>query len=352
MRTIRRGLLLLALLTLVSNFLAQQSSSNVPNLIRCGGALKDAQGAAMFSRIEGVTFLIYGQQDGGAPVWLETQNVATDAAGQYSVLLGNTTATRIAEWPVRATRAAVGVGESGEPGRAAACLAGQRALRDEGDWSWQVGRTRTAATFNATGHYDLSSAPMLGISNSQGLILGLGGAYQNNAANYNTFICYASDTPRIPKTKFVLCAARATRLQKHFCCKKLGTLQWEERDHLILIRSDPLDPRSCLLLDWWNTKRSMSSSFEPDLSNKRWTLCGTAVSEKLKISAPFMKRLSSLRTFPPSASDSTAPSAVRGFRMPPAGTIRFGLSGHARPQICPELEHLHAKLQIRFSLGP
>ena len=93
MRAIRRGFLLFTLLTLASNLLAQQSSTTVPNLIRYGGVLKDAQGAAMASRTVGITFLIYGQQDGGAPVWLETQNVATDAAGQYSVLLGSTTAT-------------------------------------------------------------------------------------------------------------------------------------------------------------------------------------------------------------------------------------------------------------------
>ncbi len=93
MRVIRRGFLLLTLLTLASNLLAQQSSTTVPNLIRYGGVVKNAQGAAMASRTVGITFLIYGQQDGGAPVWLETQNVATDAAGQYNVLLGSTTAT-------------------------------------------------------------------------------------------------------------------------------------------------------------------------------------------------------------------------------------------------------------------
>ena len=36
---------------------------------------------------------IYKQQDGGAPVWMETQNVTTDANGNYTVLLGSTTAT-------------------------------------------------------------------------------------------------------------------------------------------------------------------------------------------------------------------------------------------------------------------
>ncbi len=74
---------------------AQQTSTrSVPNLIRYGGVLKDAQGVALSSSTTvGVTFSIYKQQDGGAPVWMETQNVTSDASGQYSVLLGSTTAT-------------------------------------------------------------------------------------------------------------------------------------------------------------------------------------------------------------------------------------------------------------------
>ncbi len=38
----------------------------------------------------GVTFALYKDQQGGAPLWLETQNVAVDAAGHYSVQLGAT----------------------------------------------------------------------------------------------------------------------------------------------------------------------------------------------------------------------------------------------------------------------
>jgi len=75
---------------------AQQTSTTaVPNLIRYGGTLKDAQGAVLSWATVGVTFAIYKEQDGGAPVWLETQNVTTDASGNYSVLLGSTTATRL-----------------------------------------------------------------------------------------------------------------------------------------------------------------------------------------------------------------------------------------------------------------
>ena len=82
-------------LLLISFGIAQQTSTlSVPNLIRYGGALKDAQGLRRFaSATVGVTFAIYKQQDGGAPVWMETQNVTTDAGGNYSVLLGSTTDT-------------------------------------------------------------------------------------------------------------------------------------------------------------------------------------------------------------------------------------------------------------------
>ena len=70
---------------------AQAATNTVPNLIRYGGTLKGEQGAAGSpSATVGVTFAIYKQQDGGAPIWMETQNVTSEASGQYSVLLGST----------------------------------------------------------------------------------------------------------------------------------------------------------------------------------------------------------------------------------------------------------------------
>jgi len=82
------------LLTLTCVGLARQTTViSVPNLIRYGGTLKDAQGAPVASATVGVTFAIYKQQDSGAAIWMETQNVTTDAAGNYNVLLGSTTAT-------------------------------------------------------------------------------------------------------------------------------------------------------------------------------------------------------------------------------------------------------------------
>jgi hypothetical protein len=65
------------------------SASAVPPLVRFAGVAKSVGGEALTSTI-GVTFLIYADQQGGAPLWLETQNVQPDGSGQYSVLLGAT----------------------------------------------------------------------------------------------------------------------------------------------------------------------------------------------------------------------------------------------------------------------
>ena len=94
MRRITSISVVLSTLLLISITSAQQPAGTaVPNLIRYSGTLKDARGTASVpSTTVGVTFSIYKQQDGGAPVWMETQNVTIDAAGNYSVLLGSTTA--------------------------------------------------------------------------------------------------------------------------------------------------------------------------------------------------------------------------------------------------------------------
>ena len=120
-------------LQLIPLGLAQQASvTTVPNLIRYGGTLKDAQGVPLASSTVGVTFAIYGQQEGGAAIWMETQNVATDPAGNYGVLLGSDDCYRLARRSVLATGAALarraGAGRAG----AAARDDGQRALRLQG----------------------------------------------------------------------------------------------------------------------------------------------------------------------------------------------------------------------------
>ncbi len=61
----------------------------VPRLIKFAGTLKDAQGKPLSNTV-GLTFAIYKDQEGGAPLWLETQNAQLDEQGHYSVLLGAT----------------------------------------------------------------------------------------------------------------------------------------------------------------------------------------------------------------------------------------------------------------------
>jgi hypothetical protein len=51
--------------------------------------LKDREGHAV-SGTTGVTFAIYAEEISGAPLWMETQNVVTNAVGRYLVSLGST----------------------------------------------------------------------------------------------------------------------------------------------------------------------------------------------------------------------------------------------------------------------
>src|SRR5208337_2199739 len=61
----------------------------VPRLIKFSGVAKDASGQRR-SGVVGITFSIYAEQQGGATLWMETQNAALDAQGRYAVLLGST----------------------------------------------------------------------------------------------------------------------------------------------------------------------------------------------------------------------------------------------------------------------
>src|SRR5690349_20323956 len=69
---------------------AQQSAKPttsivVPRLIRFRGVvLNDAARGG----VVGITFSLYKDAEGGAPLWLETQNVSVDASGRYTALLG------------------------------------------------------------------------------------------------------------------------------------------------------------------------------------------------------------------------------------------------------------------------
>jgi hypothetical protein len=94
-RLLRFATSLVMVLLMAPTGRAQQTSSApvnisvVPHLVSYSGTLKDVSGKPI-TGITGVTFLLYRDQQGGAPVWLETQNVIPDHAGRYSAQLGAT----------------------------------------------------------------------------------------------------------------------------------------------------------------------------------------------------------------------------------------------------------------------
>jgi len=74
--------------------LAQQpaagaASEVVPLLVNFSGTLTDANGKPI-TKVVGVTFSLYKDAQGGAPLWVETQNAHPDTTGRYSVRLGST----------------------------------------------------------------------------------------------------------------------------------------------------------------------------------------------------------------------------------------------------------------------
>ena len=71
---------------------AQQSNAaeaSIPHLIPFSGVLKDVHETPVQGTVA-VTLALYKDEQGGAPLWMETQNVTPDASGHYSVMLGAT----------------------------------------------------------------------------------------------------------------------------------------------------------------------------------------------------------------------------------------------------------------------
>jgi hypothetical protein len=66
-----------------------QTTSALPRLVRFGGTAKDLNGNPL-TGVVGITFALYSEQTGGAPLWIETQNVTADGSGRYTALLGST----------------------------------------------------------------------------------------------------------------------------------------------------------------------------------------------------------------------------------------------------------------------
>lgn len=61
------------------------TENSVPTMVKFSGAVQGAH-----SRIIGVTFALYKEEQGGSPLWMETQSVSLDSNGRYSVQLGAT----------------------------------------------------------------------------------------------------------------------------------------------------------------------------------------------------------------------------------------------------------------------
>ena len=67
---------------------APVSAGTVPRLVRFSGVVK-AAGSEKAATVS-LTFSLYQGQDGGTPLWAETQNVQVDGQGRYTALLGAT----------------------------------------------------------------------------------------------------------------------------------------------------------------------------------------------------------------------------------------------------------------------
>jgi hypothetical protein len=97
---LRLGCVAIVFVSLVLSMTAQTTSGNavatttaattaqVPRLVRFSGTATDVGGNAA-SSIVGVTFSLYAEQTGGAPLWSEVQNVQVDRAGHYTAMLGS-----------------------------------------------------------------------------------------------------------------------------------------------------------------------------------------------------------------------------------------------------------------------
>jgi hypothetical protein len=68
---------------------AAAANSVVPPMVKFSGILTDAKSKPL-TGVVGATFSLYEDSQGGAALWVETQNVQADKNGHYSVMLGST----------------------------------------------------------------------------------------------------------------------------------------------------------------------------------------------------------------------------------------------------------------------
>jgi hypothetical protein len=80
--------LLFTFLLLVATICAQTAPSVTPaRLVKFSGKISDANGKPA-SGLVGITFALYENENGGPPLWLETQNVQVSSDGHFSAMLG------------------------------------------------------------------------------------------------------------------------------------------------------------------------------------------------------------------------------------------------------------------------
>jgi hypothetical protein len=98
------------------------TTSQVPRLVRFSGTVTNPSDNAAGSvanataSVVGITFSLYTEQTGGAPLWSEVQNVRVDVAGHYTVQLGSTKAEGLPVQPFTSAEAQwLGVQQQGEP---------------------------------------------------------------------------------------------------------------------------------------------------------------------------------------------------------------------------------------------
>jgi hypothetical protein len=63
--------------------------ASVPRLVKFSSTLTGIGGEPL-GGVVGVTFALYEEEQGGSPLWMETQNVQADGSGHYTVVLGST----------------------------------------------------------------------------------------------------------------------------------------------------------------------------------------------------------------------------------------------------------------------
>ena len=89
--TIAWALRVISVISMVSIAVGQNGKEPIiPAFVKYSGSLTDANGRPVSGTVE-VTFSLYKEQQGGPALWMESQKVEADNAGNYTVALGLTT---------------------------------------------------------------------------------------------------------------------------------------------------------------------------------------------------------------------------------------------------------------------